>query len=125
MRDAGTMSPPRAWGVLGTVAWALLAAGLSIAVSLPFVLWWMGDDVSAEVTSDGVMFAVLTCLTTPVQVAALALAAHLAKWRVTDYLGLFWPNRREVVLALWITVVFTLGFDGLTLLLNRDVVTPF
>ena len=129
MSDADTIpaSPPKPWSILATIAWAVLAAGLSIVVSLPLVLWWLGDnaDLAEGITSDGIMFAVLTCLTTPVQIAVLGLAAHLAKWRIADYLGLLWPNRREIVLALWVTVIFVLGYDGLTILLGRDVVTPF
>jgi membrane protease YdiL (CAAX protease family) len=125
--DAIPTSPSRPWGILATVAWALLAAGISIAVSLPLVLWWFGDsvDLTEGVTGDGIMFAVLTCLSTPVQVAVLALAARLAKWPIANYLGLLWPSRRDLGLALWIMVVFTFGFDGLTMLLGRDVVTPF
>jgi membrane protease YdiL (CAAX protease family) len=129
MSDADTIpaSSPKPWGILATIAWALLAAGVSIALSLPLVLWWLGDDaeLAAGIASDGVIFAALTCLTTPAQVAILALAARFAKWRIADYLGLVWPNRRQVVLALWVTVVFAIGYDGLTILLGRDVVTPF
>ena len=64
---AATLKP---WGILATMAWALLATGLSIPISIPVLIWWHGGiwDRSAEVASDGVMFAALTCLTTPVQV---------------------------------------------------------
>jgi uncharacterized protein len=118
---------PAPWGLVATLAWALAAAGLSIAISYPAVLWWLGDanDLSAEALSDGVMFAALTCLTTPVQVAVLALAARFAKWRIADYLGLIWPGRRNALIAIWITIIFVLGSDGLTILLGRDVVSPF
>jgi membrane protease YdiL (CAAX protease family) len=120
-------SSPKPWGILATLAWALLAAGLSIAVAFPVMLWWLGNntDLAPEIASDGIMFAASTCLTTPIQVAVLVLAARVAKWPGKNYLGLISPSRHEAALALWVTVVFVLGFDGLTVILGRDVVTPF
>ena len=116
---------PQPWGLVATLAWGLLAIGVSAAVIIPAMRWFIGDvpDLTAEV--DGVTFALLTCLETPVQVAVLALAAYIAKWRIADYLGLTWPGRRKAALAIWMTVLFVLGYDALTLLLDRDVVASF
>jgi len=79
---------PQPWGLVATLAWGLLAIGVSAAVIIPAMRWFIGDvpDLTAEV--DGVTFALLTCIETPVQVAVLALAAYIAKWRIADYLSL-------------------------------------
>ena len=51
--------------------------------------------------------------------------ARLAHWPPGEYLGLIRPNRRDAVIALVSLALFLPGFDVLTYLLGRDIVTPF
>jgi uncharacterized protein len=60
-----------------------------------------------------------------VQVGMLALAARLAGWPIGEYLGLVRPAMRPALIAIAVLIVFLLGYDGLTYLLGRDIVTPF
>jgi membrane protease YdiL (CAAX protease family) len=115
------------WGYLATLGWALLAMAVSIAATLLIVIAWQRgalEDAPA-MTMGGPLFAIVSTITTVVQTAVLFLAAHLRRWRPIDYLGLVWARRIDVVMAVWITVVFVLGYDALTYVLGRDVVTGF
>jgi membrane protease YdiL (CAAX protease family) len=105
----------------------VLAAVTSVVATLVVLILWHRDGTEAlpEVTTDGLVFSALTVVTTVIQTAILVLAAWLAGWRVADYLGLVWPSAREAMIAVAAMVAFILGFDALTYLLGRDIVTPF
>jgi uncharacterized protein len=55
----------------------------------------------------------------------LVLVVRNARWPVADYLGLTMPSRGVTAVTVAWFLAFVLGFDVLTYLLNRDVVTPF
>jgi CAAX protease family protein len=115
------------WGYLATLGWALLAMAISVVATFLLVMAWNrgGIEDGPAITLGGPMFAVVSTITTVIQTAVLFFAAHLRRWRPIDYLGLVWARRIEVVLAVWIIVVFVLGYDVLTYALGREVVTGF
>jgi membrane protease YdiL (CAAX protease family) len=74
---------------------------------------------------DGPLISITTIASAVVQVGMLALAARLAHWPAGEYLGLVRPATRPALIAIAVLIVFLLGYDGLTYLLGRDIVTPF
>jgi uncharacterized protein len=66
-----------------------------------------------------------TTVSNAIQIGALALVARLAHWPPGKYLGLIRPSGRDTALALGALALFLPGFDALTYLLGRDIVTPF
>jgi uncharacterized protein len=129
MTAAATAAPPlpQPWGYLATLAWALLAAVVSVVASALVARVWYADrlDLAQDLMTDGELFSSLTVVSTVAQVAALALAARLARWGVADYLGFTIPNWRETALGLACIAAFVLGSDALTYIANRDIVSSF
>src|SRR5215472_6673901 len=68
---------------------------------------------------------VLIFVSTPVQVALLALFARRAGGNAADYLGLIWPRRSEVVFGIIAVGVFVVAGNAITWMLGRNVVTNF
>jgi uncharacterized protein len=120
-------SHPRPWGYWATFGWAILAAVLSAIVALLAVLWRRRGILPepTDLTNDGQLLSFMTAVSDAVQIGALALAAWLARWPPGKYLGLIRPSSRDAALALGAVALFLLGFDALTWLLGRDIVTPF
>src|ERR1700754_3359631 len=96
-----TGQAPRPWGILMTVVWTVAAViALGIA-SVAAVLIWFPDAVMQETdfSKDAHAFGILFIVSVIAEVAVLAVAARLARWRVADYLGLVMPERREALIA--------------------------
>jgi membrane protease YdiL (CAAX protease family) len=123
----GADPPPRPWGYLATFGWAILAAVLSALIALLAMLWQRPDVLSTPVdlTNDGQLLSFTATVSNAIQIGALALVARLAHWPPGKYLGLIRPSGRDAVLALGALALFLPGFDALTYLLGRDIVTPF
>jgi membrane protease YdiL (CAAX protease family) len=119
--------PPRPWGYVTTLLWVLLAAIVATVATVVIVQVWYPDRLGglADFASDAALVLLLTNISTPFQIAVLVLAARFARWRPTDYLGLGLPSRREAVIAFAWMAAFAVGYDGLTYLLGKDIVTPF
>jgi|SRR5262245_16537610 len=130
MTEVSRTSPtPRApWGIWATLGWVVLAfvvssiAGFAVVAVLRPAMLLTG---TADLFNDGPLISVTNLASAPVQIGALALAARLADWPVSEYLALVKPKSRDSVIAFALLIPFGLGFDGLTWLLGRDVVTPF
>lgn len=117
-------TPP--WGVVASIAWVVLAfiAGMIMAAAA-YALLKGGRTESARTSYDGVAIALGILASVPVQVAVLAYAAQWRRWRVSDYLGLAWPRRADVVVAALSVIAMTVVFDGIQLLSGRDLVPAF
>jgi membrane protease YdiL (CAAX protease family) len=92
------------------------------------VLIWRPDAImsgGADMLKDGPLISVTTIASAAVQVGMLAMAARLARWPAGEYLGLVRPAAGPALIAIAILIVFLLGYDALTYLLGRDIVTPF
>jgi len=118
------------WGLWATLGWVILAFILSSIAGVVVVLIWRPDAImsmssSADMLKDGPLISITTVASAVVQIGTLALAAKLAHWPVGEYLGLVRPATRPAVIAIAVLIVFLLGYDGLTYLLGRDIVTPF
>jgi membrane protease YdiL (CAAX protease family) len=123
-----TVAPRSPWGLWATLGWVILAFFLSSIAGLVVLLIWRPDAImsgSADMLKDGPLISITTIASAAVQVGVLALAAKLARWPVGEYLGVVRPATRPALIAIAVLIVFLLGYDGLTYLLGRDIVTPF
>jgi membrane protease YdiL (CAAX protease family) len=123
-----TAAPRSPWGLWATLGWVILAFVLSAVAGLVVLLIWRPDAVMSggvDMLKDGPLISITTIASAVVQVGTLALAARLAHWPAGEYLGLVRPAARPTLITIAILIVFLLGYDGLTYLLGRDVVTPF
>ena len=125
--EIGAAPRPRPWGYWATFGWAILAAVLSAIIALLAVLWRRRGILSESIdlTNDGQLLSFMTTVSDAVQIGALAIAARLAQWPPGQYLGLIRPRGRDAALALGAVALYLPGFDALTYLLGRDIVTPF
>jgi membrane protease YdiL (CAAX protease family) len=125
---AETTAPQTPWGLWATLGWVILAFILSAIAGIVVLLIWRPDAVMSgdvDMLKDGPLISVTTIASAAVQVGILALAARLARWPAGEYLGLVRPATRPTLIAIAILIVFLLGYDALTYLLGRDIVTPF
>src|SRR6266700_3166659 len=125
---AETTTPRTPWGLWATLGWVILAFVLSVVAGLVVLLIWRPDAImggGADMLKDGPLISITTIASAAVQVGMLALAARLARWPAGEYLGLLRPATRPALITIAILVVFLLGYDGLTYLLGRAIVTPF
>jgi len=125
---AETTAPQTPWGLWATLGWVILAFILSAVAGLVVLLIWRPDAVMSgdvDMLKDGPLISITTIASATVQVSILALAARLARWPASEYLGLARPATRPTLIAIAILIVFLLGYDALTYLLGRDIVTPF
>jgi uncharacterized protein len=116
------------WGLWATLGWVVLAFLLSSIAGFVVVLIWRPDAITsggADMLKDGSLISITTVASAAVQVGMLALAARLAGWPAGEYLGLVRPATRPALIAIAVLIVFLLGYDALTYLLGRDIVTPF
>jgi uncharacterized protein len=115
-------------GLWATLGWFILALVLSQIVGTVVLILLRPDALTGGIDTlvkDGVVVALSNIPANAVQVIILALASRRRDWSFTEYLGLVWPAPRDAVVALWILVIFLLGYDALTYALGRDIVTPF
>ncbi len=125
--EIGTDARPPPWGYWATFGWAILAAVLSAIAALLAVLWRRPDILSnpVDLTNDGQLLSFTTSVSDAIQIGALALVARLAHWSPGKYLGLIRPAGRDAAFALGAVALFLPGFDALTYLSGREIVTPF
>jgi membrane protease YdiL (CAAX protease family) len=123
-----TAAPRAVWGLWATLGWFVLALVSSQIIGSVVLILLRPDALAAgmdALVKDGVVVALSNIPANVVQVIILALASRRPGWSFTEYLGLVWPASRDAAAALWILVMLLLGYDALTYVLGRDIVTPF
>ena len=129
MTTAETMPAPekKPWGLTMTTVWIVGAVvAMMIATVVGILIWFPDAQMDLpEFAKDARAFGLLSLVAAAAVVAVLMLAARLRGWSVTEYLGLTWPNSREVMIAFAVTAAFVVGFDAFTYLIGKDIVTPF
>lgn len=117
-------SPP--WGVGATLAWTMtaFAVGMMMATGV-FGLWTAGRPRPMSFVYDGVVIAIGTFASVPVQIAVLSFAAQLRRWPAALYLGLVLPRRAEIIVATVAVIALNLTFDAILYVSGRDIVPPF
>lgn len=116
--------PP--WGPASTIAWTLTALLLGVVIATGFYGLWAGDEMRPSSTlSDGVVIAIGTFVSTPVQLGVVIFAAQLRRWPPVIYLGLVPPRRAEVIIAVACIVALGVAFDAALYFTGREVVPAF
>jgi membrane protease YdiL (CAAX protease family) len=125
--DASVAPQPRPWGIVMTVVWIVVAVIVMMIATLAAIFGLFPADAleNSALDKDAWAFGVLSLIAAAAAVAVLLVAAKLAGWRVTDYLALVPPDRSNAIIAVVVLVVFVMGFDAITYLIGKDVVTPF
>ncbi len=115
------------WGRGATLAlgvFALLAGQMAALLALA---WYYGRSLGhlPNFSGDGAAISLIIAVSTPVEVALLALFARRTGARAADYLGLIWPKRSEVVVGVAALATLIVAGNVLSWLLGRGIVTPF
>jgi len=107
---------PAPWGYWTTLGWTVLAITVSMFVA-QYVL--ISQNMDAAVNFDGPAIAISVLVSMPVQVVILVLATQLAYWPSAAYLGIVWPERREIIVGLAGVVILAAATDGLFFLFGE------
>ncbi len=115
------------WGYWATLGWAILAFLAGQLAGSGVLLWHRPGAWSSllETPYDGILVTLFIVISNPVTIAVIMLAVWLARGGQADYLGLKWPQRRDVVLGVVCLVVLIVVCDALLYLSGRDLVTQF
>jgi membrane protease YdiL (CAAX protease family) len=126
MTDNQLTGGTKPWGRLATAGLGLVALLVSQFAALMVVIWRDPEAMAnlAKFNSDGVSVAILIVISTPIQVALLALFAQ-GRGGATNYLGLTLPRRSEVMFGIAAIAVFIVAGDTLSWLLGRAIITQF
>ena len=109
---------------LALAVFALLAGQMAALLALT---WWYGQSLGhlPNFSGDGAAIALIIAVSTPVEVALLALFARRTGASAADYLGLIWPRRGEVAFGFAAMVALIVAGNVLSWLLGRSLVTSF
>jgi len=115
------------WGRGATLAlavFALLSGQLAALIALTF---WFGQSVGQlpDFSGDGPAITLIIFVSTPVEVALLALFARRVSASAIDYLGLAWPKRGELVVGAAAMVALIVAGNVLSWFVGRNLVTSF
>ena len=86
---------------------------ISIVAAAGVVACWLPGQLPKVNGYDGVVIAIGAIASMPVQIAVLAFAAQLRRWKPADYLAINIPRRSEIVFAVVCVIVLDLLFDAM------------
>ncbi|RAI44302.1 CPBP family intramembrane glutamic endopeptidase [Rhodoplanes roseus] len=114
------------WGILATIAIAVLAFALGQAVAAVGLSAWLSPAALAgpALPADGIAVALVVIAANLIQTVTLVLAARVRSDSVLDYLGLDLPARRDLLIGLASLVALVVVADAATLAAGRDLVPP-
>ena len=117
----------KAWGRGATFALAVFAVLAGQFTALLALTFWYGQTLGhlPNFSGDGAAITLIIAVSTPVEVALLALFATRAGASAAQYLGLTWPKRGELLFGLAAMVAMIVAGNVLSWLLGRNLVTPF
>jgi membrane protease YdiL (CAAX protease family) len=117
---------PQPWGRFATLALGVLAmlAG-QFAALLVLGLWYGKSLAQMAAVSDGGAVTLIILVSTPVEIALIALFASRRSSDVGDYLGLVLPKRSDVVFGVIAVIVLIVVANSVSWLMGRDIVTTF
>ncbi len=117
----------KAFGRAATFALAVLALLVGQMAALLALTWWYGRGLShlPNFSGDGAAVTLVIAVSTPIEVALLALFARRGGASAADYLGLIWPRRAEIMFGLATLVAVIVAGNVMSWLLGRPIVTPF
>jgi CAAX protease family protein len=115
------------WGRFTTLVLGAFALLAGQAAALMALSAWLDRAPSAltDFSGDGTAITLVIVASTPVEIALLVLFARQTGESATQYLGLIWPRRSEVVFGVVAIVALMFAGDVLSWLLGRGLVTSF
>ena len=115
------------WGLVATFSLGAIALLAGQTAALMALGWWFGANLSGmpDFSVDGVAVTLVIAVSTPVQVALLALFAQRSGGDAADYLGWTWPRRSEVVFGVAAVIAVIVVTNIVSWLLGRGLVTQF
>jgi membrane protease YdiL (CAAX protease family) len=118
---------PAPWGYWATAGWTVVALLVSVVASMAVLVVWDPEALTdtTDMLKNGPLISITGVISAVAEITVLALAARLAGWHETDYLGLVMPTRRAVLIAFGYLIPFLLAYDALTWLIGKDIVSPF
>lgn len=129
MEDSTTIAKhtTKPWGYVATFLWALLVFVLAQVAGIAALYWWFNGDLSAVAAQPygGVLIALATLVTNPIEIVLLAIIAWFAHWNPVDYLGLVLPRSMDAKPAVIGLVALIVGGDVAMWLLGQEFVPPF
>ncbi|MGH6767408.1 MAG: lysostaphin resistance A-like protein [Xanthobacteraceae bacterium] len=120
-----TQPPARPWGYLATLAWGLLAALASAAVTTAALPLLIAGRPGADSMYDAQTLGIMSVVGVIAELVVVIFAVRRSGLKVSDYLGFVRPTRRQVVIAFATMIAFVATVDVVTVLLGKEVVTPF
>ena len=119
-----TIKPLGRGATLALGVFALLAGQMAALLALT---WYFGRSIGhlPDFSGDGAAITLVIAVSTPVEVALMALFARRTGASAAAYLGLIWPRRGEVVFGVAATVALMIAGNVLSWLFGRGLVTPF
>ena len=127
MTSPGPASAAKPWGLVATFSLGVIALLAGQMAALAALSWWFGAKLSGmpDFSGDGVAVTLVIVVSTPVQVALLALFAQRAGGVAADYLGWTRPRRSEVVFGVTAVIAVIVVTNAVSWLLGRGLVTQF
>jgi len=122
-----SIQPPPPWGYWATAGWTVAALVSSMVVGFIAILIGYPEVLtdSTDLLKNGPLIALTGIISAIVEIAVLALAARLAGWSPADYFAFFMPSGRTLLKAFAYLIPFVVGYDLVTYLLDKEVVSPF
>jgi len=117
----------KSWGRGATLALAVFALLSGQLAALAALTWWFGRSIGhlPDFSGDGPAITLIIFVSTPVEVALLALFARRVSANTADYLGLIWPKRSELVFGAAAMIALIIVGNIVSFLVGRSLVTSF
>jgi membrane protease YdiL (CAAX protease family) len=127
LTSPGPASAAKPWGLVATFGLGVIALLAGQMAALAALSWWFGAKLSGmpDFSGDGVAVTLVIVVSTPVQVALLALFAQRAGGVAAYYLGWTRPRRSEVVFGVAAIIAVIVVTNVVSWLLGRGLVTQF
>jgi hypothetical protein len=125
-QEAAVSEDARPWGLFATFALGAVALLVGQLSGILAISWLYGVDLKqiGTISRDGGGIILFICVSAPVQVALLVLAAS-HKGHAAAYLGYMLPRRGEVLFGIAALAGLILIGDVISLLAGRSIVDPF
>ena len=115
------------WGYWATLGWAFLAFLAGQFAGSGLLLWQRAGAWNSllETPYDGILVTLFIVISNPVTIAVIMLAVWLSHSDQADYLGLKWPQKRDVFVGVICLIGLIAICDALLYLSGRELVTQF
>lgn len=115
------------WGRLSSLGLCAVVLVVGQTVALAALVWWYGLPISKlpELGADGVAVAIIIFVSTPIELALLAVFAQRAGASASEYLAWRLPRRADLIIGVFATVGFIVLANLVSWLAGRNLITSF